>query len=320
MAEDRSLETERPRLGAADAVVLFVVALALLLSVSGVVGVLVNRTATALGLSAYGRSIFQPLGVLVTEIFAIFLPAFYWSQARRRHAAVALGLSLPRPLRVRLPMVVLGGVCLGAAWFFVVAMFLEPLIERVLPVPPSERQQLLQLLLPPSGLRPLGLDLLCFAVMPALCEEVLFRGAILSILTGVPAALLPEREGLSARRRYSSLVLSSLLFGLFHLSLAKILPTALLGLGFGAAVLLSGSLWASIAMHATNNLLVILLVRVGLAEPSAATLHQEHPALLVLSVALAIGLGAAGYVLLTHSYRSQTPAPAPAVAQPAPLE
>jgi membrane protease YdiL (CAAX protease family) len=88
------------------------------------------------------------------------------------------------------------------------------------------------------------------------------------LATTLPATRRLGRQGLSV-------LLCALLFGLFHLSWSKLLPTALLGLGFGAAAVWAGSLWPAMSMHFTNNALVVLCVRAGLDEaPSAArSLH-----------------------------------------------
>ena len=68
----------------------------------------------------------------------------------------------------------------------------------------------------------------------------------------------------------------------------------LLGLGFGAACVLGRSLWAAIFMHATNNALVLVLVRAG---------YEEAPKSLT-AVPYAVGAGvmiAAGYLLLRRA-------------------
>ncbi|HRI55050.1 MAG TPA: hypothetical protein PLW65_33160, partial [Pseudomonadota bacterium] len=135
-----------------------------------------------------------PAGIALTEVFAILLPALMWSRSRRRQVVWLLGL---RPLLGRQ---LVGGVLLGAALFFMLAVWIEPVIERLIPVPPGERQQLMRLLHPSSGLRPLWQDLLCFAIAPAVCEEVLFRGAILAALLG-RASLVAPPTGASARER-----------------------------------------------------------------------------------------------------------------------
>ncbi len=94
--------------------------------------------------------------------------------------------------------------------------------------------------------RPLWQTLLAFALVPAISEELLHRGAILPMLTkrlGVPAGLL----------------LSSVLFGLFHLNLSRLLPTAVLGLALGALRLRAGSLWPSMLLHFLYNAILLVV-------------------------------------------------------------
>lgn len=50
---------------------------------------------------------------------------------------------------------------------------------------------------------------------------------------------------------------TSLLFGLYHFSLAQLLPLSFLGAVFGAARLLSGSLWCGVAVHCLHNAVVL---------------------------------------------------------------
>ncbi len=221
-----------------------------------------------------------PAGVALTEVFAILLPALLWSRTRRRHVVALLGL---KPFLLRQ---ILGGALLGASLFLCLAVFIEPLLDRVFPVSLRERQQLLQLLAPPSGLRPLWQDLLCFAAAPAVCEEVLFRGAILAALLGRASLVAaPTRE-----RPALAVLLCALLFGAFHLSWAKLLPTTILGLGFGIAAVRSRSLWPAVCMHLVNNGLVIVLVRGGQVDPQVPLLSP----LAALTAAAAAALLAAG--------------------------
>jgi sodium transport system permease protein len=228
------------------------------------------------------------VGIALTELIAILLPALLWSAERRRDILSALRL---RQLGLR---PVLGGVCLGAALFYLLAVWIEPLLEQLIPISERERQQLIQLIRPTSGLRPLWQDLLCFALTPALCEEILFRGAILSTLlaqwTATTSVHSPERPGRTPTT-VQAVLICALLFGAFHLSWAKLLPTALLGLGFGAATVMSRSLWSAIAMHFTNNALVVLLIRLGHEDlPLRSFTGPAFGAMLAAASATVVGL------------------------------
>ena len=108
----------------------------------------------------------------------------------------------------------------------------------------------------------LTVALLVFALMPAITEELAFRGFILSGL----------------RRSYSegtSIVLSALLFGILHVLVSlfqQLFGATLLGLVLGLIALRSGSLWPGVLFHFLNNAL-------GVLTPEAA----KHPALATAS-------------------------------------
>lgn len=84
-----------------------------------------------------------------------------------------------------------------------------------------------------------------YALLPAICEELIFRGVI---LTGL-------------RRNFSDLtavVLSAFMFALMHGSLQQLVYPFLLGLIFGLVVVRTGSTLASMIIHFSNNTLVII--------------------------------------------------------------
>lgn len=264
--------------GQLDALSLFLLALLLLVVVGGVTQ----------------RFRAGPLGMALTELLAILLPAILWSRLAPSlpSGGVLRSLHLLPQSSARGLQLLGGGALWGVALFVLLAVWVEPLFERLTPVPPEERAALLGLLRPPSGLRPLALDLLCFALVPAACEEILFRGAILTALRGYarPSETEePPRDPLGPRAL--AVLVCALLFGAFHRSLAKLLPTSALGLGFGTAAVYSGSLWPAIMMHAVNNALVVLLVRSGHEDPPFGALSLPGAACLLGAAALG-GLGA----------------------------
>lgn len=107
-----------------------------------------------------------------------------------------------------------------------------------------------------------------FALAPALCEEVLFRGAILGCLRpwGKAAAI----SG------------SAALFAVLHLDPAKFLPVGLLGAAFAWVVWETGSLWPAFVGHCAHNGIVLALA--SAQEP----LEAELPAALGVAAFLAV--------------------------------
>ncbi|MCM1124088.1 MAG: ABC transporter permease [Eubacterium sp.] len=89
--------------------------------------------------------------------------------------------------------------------------------------------------------------LLVIAVTPAVCEEMLFRGVIL--------------HSLQARYRISTaIVITAVLFGLYHMSLVKFLPTGFLGLVLCIVVWKTGSIYPAMLMHFINNAISVAVM------------------------------------------------------------
>lgn len=88
--------------------------------------------------------------------------------------------------------------------------------------------------------------LVVVAVLPAICEEMLFRGYLLSAC--------------SAGDRFKrGLIISSLMFGAMHLYAIKLLPTTLLGVAFAYVAYQSGSIFIGMILHFINNALAIFV-------------------------------------------------------------
>lgn len=280
--------------GASPAILsgLFLFAVALLLLI------LVGSLAQRFGFLRPGHGQGQgagPLSIAITEILAILLPALVFFAGPKNSRGRRLFSRILAPT-AKLPVELVGGALLGTGCFFFLSVFVEPLLEHYLPVPPEERAHVLRLLRPPEGLRPLWQDLLCFALVPALCEELLFRGALFSTLGVKLGDTSADMHG--KRLRMIPLIVCGLLFGIFHLSVSKLLPTTLLGIGFGIAAMASGSLYPAIAMHFTNNALVLLLVRQGIddAPESWRSLFGRGGIGILLSLAaIFFGLGLLGF-------------------------
>lgn len=84
------------------------------------------------------------------------------------------------------------------------------------------------------------------ALTPAVCEEMLFRGVILHSLK--------ERY-----RPSSAIAVTAVLFGLYHMSLVKFVPTGLLGLVLCLVVWRTGSIYPAMLMHFLNNAVSVAL-------------------------------------------------------------
>ena len=90
--------------------------------------------------------------------------------------------------------------------------------------------------------------LILVGIVGPIAEEIFFRGFVLPGLV--------KRFGVT-----QSLLLSSLLFGIFHFDPGAIVPTFILGLALGWVYLKTGALWPAIFAHGLHNSLAIMLAK-----------------------------------------------------------
>jgi sodium transport system permease protein len=140
-------------------------------------------------------------------------------------------------------------VLIGAPAGYVTGVGLAELLNAfVFPIPESVLEAFGDVMLD-AGL-PLWQLLLFLAVMPAVLEEIAFRGVL--------------QHGLSKRLRPLALCLAvGAIFGLFHVTLFRIIPTAYLGVVLAASVVLTGSIYPAMLWHAINNTVALVPARLG---------------------------------------------------------
>lgn len=97
---------------------------------------------------------------------------------------------------------------------------------------------------------------LVIGVLPGIGEELFFRGYLMRRMQASQGTLV-------------ALVVSSIVFGIFHFDAIHTPTAALIGLYLGLMVLLSGSLWTGIVAHAINNFTAAMTVRQDL-DPALA--------------------------------------------------
>lgn len=184
--------------------------------------------------------------IVVSQVATIALPAILMALFLTRGPAQSLKLRWPR-----------------ASWIpaaILIALLLHPGFVAV-------SQLVMQLYPPSAGLQgletavsriladapgPLAI-ILVIAIVPALCEEVAFRGFILSGLE-------------SLKGRGTAILGSAVLFGIAHGILQQSIMATLFGVVVGVIAVQTGSLLPCIACHATHNALPVLI---SLVPPAA---------------------------------------------------
>jgi sodium transport system permease protein len=209
-------------------------------------------------------------GLLLTEWGLLLLPTLAVLWFTKTSIRESLLLHAPPPLAWP------GSLLLGLGWV-VILLQVGVWHQRVLPLP-EDALAVMEGLFAGGGTLPGLLWLLfCVAISAALCEEVVFRGFIQSGL----------RPRLGA---WPAVVLTALLFGAFHLSVHRFLPTALTGLVIGAVALRTASLGPGILLHVLVNGLSVLVASGWITLPEG-TEERGAPGWLLALAALAVAAG-----------------------------
>ncbi len=155
------------------------------------------------------------------------------------------------------------------------------LANLVIPVPSRVLESFSQQLMP-AGI-PVWQTVALLTILPGIFEELTFRGALL--------------HGLRSRLHPAALaVVVGLVFGLFHVALFRIAPTAFLGVMLAAVTLLTGSIFPAMLWHALNNGTGMLLGELDMP------LEYAGPGVYLPAAAI---LAAAFWIV----YRNRTPYP-----------
>jgi len=129
---------------------------------------------------------------------------------------------------------------------------------------------------PPQTLQHYLVYIFVLSISAGICEEVMFRGAIMPALED--GGVVP------------AIVFSSFLFALFHVSFLNLFSTFMLGAVMAVVVIKTGSLWGGILYHMLNNFYAVTYLYLAGQEETAA---EIDPRLLWALLPLAI-LAAAG--------------------------
>jgi len=124
-----------------------------------------------------------------------------------------------------------------------------------------------------TSVKGLLLNIFMIAILPAFAEEILFRGALASLLKDV------------TKNMHLAVFLSAFIFAAIHLQFYGFLPRFLLGLALGYLFFWSGSLWLPIVAHFTNNFLSVMvefLFRRGYIHTNAENFGMANAAWLTL--------------------------------------
>lgn len=189
-----------------------------------------------------GNSVGQVLGL---GVVALVLTRFHTTE-------VGAYLRVRRTRGVLLAMALVGLVALTPVvqWLGAVNQSI-PLPEWIRAMEESQMALIEKVL---DGGLGLFFNLIMLAVVPAICEELLFRGY----------AQRQFERGLGAA---SGILASGVIFGLYHLRLSQVLPLSALGIYLAYLVWRTGSLWPAVLVHFANNAFAIFVANYATQHP-----------------------------------------------------
>ncbi|MGL5346312.1 MAG: ABC transporter permease subunit/CPBP intramembrane protease [Peptostreptococcaceae bacterium] len=169
-------------------------------------------------------------GIAITQIVILLLPVLF---------AFYIKSDFKKVFSINLPSFkhILGSVILWAGGYVIVLLVTQILLY-FFPSNLEVAESLNDALYIKDSL---FLNLLIVAVMPAICEEMLFRGFILTSFN--KSKKYPQR----------AIFFSALLFGFMHIDFIRIVPTTILGIILAYSVYKSGSIFVAMIMHFLNN-------------------------------------------------------------------
>ena len=120
-------------------------------------------------------------------------------------------------------------------------------LEETLRTMGDKVQEQVEVYLMCDGLGALMRNLFVVALLPALCEELLFRGALQQLFCRM------------VRNPHIAIWLTAAVFSLFHGEIFAFLPRFVLGAALGYLFYYGGSLWFNVMAHFLNNALAMIL-------------------------------------------------------------
>lgn len=197
------------------------------------------------------------IAIAASAVSNIICAAFFIGYAFRRRVGWA-GLGFTHTA----PRYLVAGVLIGCS-----AWYTNMVIITVLRVPQGGTELLKGLLEETAVVTTIG----GIAVLPAVAEEIVFRGVLLRTLA-------------TQKRRWVAVVMSSAVFGIYHVLPAQVVATFLLGCLLGLLTLRARSIVPAVVAHFLNNAIAIIVSREELGV--GAELSANPMALFGVTVSL----------------------------------
>ncbi len=195
-----------------------------------------------LGSAVQNREIYS--GLLITEYIIILIPSLLYMKSKK--------IPLKQSLRLnKISLKQIWYIILITIFSYPIAIFFNTLVITIL----SFFGELIPSSVPlPENMGLYFLSIFIIGLAPGICEEVMFRGAIM--------------DAYSIMGKKKAIIYSAFLFGLFHLNLQNLLGPMFLGIIFGIIVYKTNSIYSSILAHILNNSIAMTIGYFGMKAQS----------------------------------------------------
>lgn len=214
-------------------------------------GIIFQSAEVLSGESTYGLGFLKLIQILST-IGTFIVPALFFAKLESKKPLRYLQLSSPvNPFLILLAVAIMIFSTPVLEWTVSLNKqmqlpdFLTGL-ERWMRAQEDQLEKLTFMLLKVDNIPGLLLNLLMIAVLPALGEELIFRGCLQKIFTDW------------TKNYHWGIWLAAALFSAIHFQFYGFLPRMLLGALFGYMLVWSGSLWVPVIAHFINNAAAVI--------------------------------------------------------------
>lgn len=211
----------------------------------------------------------QVAQTLCVFVVPSLLAAYIWSHDALDWLYMKQGISWP--LLLLIPVLML----LDAPFINLLSHLNEQIVlpdflralEDILKAQEEQAAQLTEAFLRVDTLWGLMGNVVLMAILPALGEELCFRGTCLGLIDPMRQHRM-QRSGKSllirlSGRTHIAIWVTAIIFSLIHFQFYGFVPRMLLGALLGYLLCWTGSLWAPILAHFTNNALAVVTYHMG---------------------------------------------------------
>lgn len=211
---------------------------------------------------------FGTAGIVGTQIMIIGLPLIF---------AWYIKSDFKNTFSIKLPKIhhVLGGIILWGG-VFILSGLISQILLYLFPQNMQVVERLNEVLKVDDSLL---LNVLVIAVMPAICEEVFFRGFVFRSLT----------QSKEKKAQIWGVIFTGILFGFMHIDFIRVIPTSILGIALSYSVYKSKSIFIPMIMHFLNNSIAVFAMHTVKQEESL-TISFNNFEILIFIILIIVSL------------------------------